>query len=281
MHRDAVDDGVGARHIHVFEDARHMLGIVGALPGMHLAVEIDEDRLARLDVAHQFIADHVERHGLRGEHVLRALIGLTAAVHQRTDAVRIAEREDAEADDQDRDRVGAARAPVYRRHRAEDMIGRELQAPDCFQFVGEYIQQDFRIGFGVDVAQVFAEQFVFEFGGVGEVTVVGERQTERRIDEERLCLGRRIATGGRIAHMADAHVAVKRVHVAGVEHVAHQAIVLAQIHVTSVAGENAGGVLAAMLHHRQTVVNSLIDRCFRQDTNNAAHRREASDTLKD
>lgn len=50
----------------------------------------------------------------------------------------------------------------------------------------------------------------------------------RGVDVERLGLGRGRAARSRVAHMADADVAHQALHVALLEHVAHQAIILAQ-----------------------------------------------------
>ena len=44
------------------------------------------------------------------------------------------------------------------------------------------------------------------------------------------------------------------------EHVPHQAVVLAQVDAITVAGEDAGGILAAMLQDQQAVVDGLIHR---------------------
>ena len=66
---------------------------------MQPAVLVDEDRLARRHVAHQREAEHVERDALGGEHVLDAARGLALAEHERADAVRVAEADDAVADD--------------------------------------------------------------------------------------------------------------------------------------------------------------------------------------
>ena len=46
------------------------------------------------------------------------------------------------------------------------------------------------------------------------------------------------------------------------EHVPHQAVVLAQVDAITVAGEDAGGILAAMLQDQQAVVDGLIHRTF-------------------
>ena len=56
------------------------------------------------------------------------------------------------------------------------------------QFVREYVEQDFGIGAGVDVAQVFVAHVFIKFGSVGEVAVVRQNDAERRADVKRLRL---------------------------------------------------------------------------------------------
>ena len=107
---------------------------------------------------------------------------------------------------------------------------------------------------------VFAEQVVLEFVGVGQVAVVGKRDTVRRIDVKGLRLGRRGTARRRVAHMRDTHVAGQIDHVLVVEHVARQTVGLAQIQATFVAGHDARRVLAAMLQHQQGVIQRLVDR---------------------
>jgi len=78
------------------------------------------------------------------------------------------------------------------------------------------------------------------------------------IDVERLRLGGALAAGSRVAHVANAHVAVQPQHVAGVEDIPYQAVVLAQMQVSAVAGHDARCVLAAMLQHGQSVIDCLV-----------------------
>ena len=64
--RCPVDHRVGPGHVHDLEDARVERGVVGALPAVNGAGEIDEDRLAGLDVA-----DDVEVQGVEGDRFRR------------------------------------------------------------------------------------------------------------------------------------------------------------------------------------------------------------------
>ena len=136
----------------------------------------------------------------------------------------------------------------------------------------EDVQQDLRIGAGVEVAQIIAHEVFLEWPGVGQIAVVRERDAIGRIHIERLGLGRGGAARGGVAHMADAHIALEVQHVAGVKDIAHQPVVFAQIQLAAVTGDHAGGVLAAVLEHGQAVVNGLVDRLPGHDTDYAAHR---------
>src|SRR3546814_1312069 len=55
--------------------------------------------------------------------------------------------------------------------------------------------------------------------GIGQIAVVGQGDAIRGIDVERLRLGRSRTAGGRVAHVADAHVAAQALHVLLGEHV--------------------------------------------------------------
>jgi hypothetical protein len=47
---------------------------------------------------------------------------------------------------------------------------------------------------------------------------------------------------------------------AGVEHIAHQTVVLAQAELVAIAGHDTGGILATVLQHGQGVVDRLVNR---------------------
>ena len=71
--------------------------------------------------------------------------------------------------------------------------------------------------------------------------------------------------------MGDAHVAEQIAHVAGAEHVAHQAVALVHVEGAALAGDDAGRILAAVLQHQQAVIEQLVDGVFRHYTENSAH----------
>ena len=59
--------------------------------------------------------------------------------------------------------------------------------------------------------------------------------------------------------MTNADVAGQGEHVAGVEDIAHETVVLAQKQLVSVTGCDARRVLAAVLQHGQGIIDVLID----------------------
>jgi hypothetical protein len=160
------------------------------------------------------------------------------------------------------------------RHRGEDGLGIQPQLDrGLLQFVREHVQQHLGVGVRVDVPQVLAEHLVLELVGVGQVAVMSEDDPERRVDVERLSFGRvACRAGGRVAAVRDADVARQRAHVARAEYVAHHAVALLHVKGLALAGNDASGVLAAMLQQQQPVVEQLVDGRTRDDSENATHR---------
>ena len=71
--------------------------------------------------------------------------------------------------------------------------------------------------------------------------------------------------------MADADVALQPQHVALLEDIAHQAVLLAHEQLAVVAGHDARGILAAVLQDRQRVIDLLIDWRVPDDADDSAH----------
>ena len=66
----------------------------------------------------------------------------------------------------------------------------ERPAPDrVFQLMRQHIEQHFRIGIGVDMAQIQPEQLFLQLLGVGQIAIVRQHQAERQIDVKRLRFG--------------------------------------------------------------------------------------------
>ena len=125
--------------------------MVGALAGVHASIEVEQHRLARRHVADALKIERVQRHAFGGDHVFHAILGRAG----RTPAAgyRMGRgRHQAEADDQRHGGVGARTRRAHRRHRSEDILGIDRQLAALLQFVSEYVEQDFRVGIGVDGA---------------------------------------------------------------------------------------------------------------------------------
>src|SRR5471030_953720 len=92
-------------------------------------------------------------------------------------------------------------------------------------------------------------QFLAQDVGVGQVAVVGERETaEIEIGEDRLVIAVGRATGRGVAVMADRAVALERGNDRLLaEDVADQARSAVIVEMVAVVGDDAGGFLAAML----------------------------------
>ena len=238
---------------------------------MQIAALVDEHGFARQDVALELEADRVERHAFRRNHVLDAVRRLANAEHERPDAVRIAERHDAVADDHRDDGVAARATLVERLDGVEDLLRLQAVRRVLAELVREHVQQHFRVGVGVEVAVVLLLDEAFQLVGVDEVAVVREADAVRRVDVERLRFREARAAGRRVAHVAEADVARELQHVALQEDVADEAVALANAQPAAVVRHDAGGVLAAVLEHRQRVVERLIDGLMTDDSDQSTH----------
>src|SRR5476649_800577 len=226
--RDAVDDRVRTRQIDVFENARCIFGIGGALAGVQLAVFGDVHRFARREVANQGEAKHVQGHAFRGDHVLDDFVGVTLAEYDRTDGVRVTETDDAITGDHCHHGVTTAAAVVHVSHGSEDVFFGGLQLATLGQFMSENVEQHFRIGIGVDVAQVRFVDLLGQLLDVGQVAVVRQGNAIRRVDVKRLGFGRSRTARGWITHMANTHMTDQALHVTLMKHITDQPVVLAQ-----------------------------------------------------
>ena len=116
------------------------------------------------------------------------------------------------------------------------------------------VEEDLRVGSGVDVAPLLA-QALLEVVGVDEVAVVRERDAERVVHVEGLRLRRARRAGGRVAHMADANVAGELGYLLLLEDVADLAVVLVQAQPPVVLCDDAGRILAAVLQGEERLVD--------------------------
>jgi hypothetical protein len=197
--------------------------------------------------------------------------GLSRTDHQRADAVRVAEAEHAVTEHHGDHCVAAPDAPVHRAHGREDVGRGGAGRAEALQLAREHVEQHFGVGRRVEVAAVLALQHVGELARIGQVAVVRQAQAVGRVHVERLRLGRAVAAGRGVAHVADAGVALELQHVALLEHVAHEPVVLAQEELALVGGHDPRRVLAAVLKHRQRVIDLLVDGTETDDADDAAH----------
>ena len=185
------------------------------------------------------------------------------AEDERADAERVAEGEQAVAGDHGDRGVRALDPLVHVRDGLEDLVGVELDARDLrLQLGGEHVEQQLGVARRVHVPAVDVEQVVGELTRVREVAVVHEDDAVGRVDVERLRLllaGCGALRG--VAHVAEAHLAEQRAHVAGAERLAHLALGLVDVEdAVALGGGDARGVLAAVLQQQQGVVDLLVDR---------------------
>ena len=130
-------------------------------------------------VAQQPETGLVERHALRGEHVLAAARAVARPDHERPDAVRIAEADDAVTDDHRDDGVAAAHTPIHRAQGGEDVGRRGARRAEALQLAREHVQQHLGVRARVQVTPVFANQDVGKLRGIGEIAVVRETDADR------------------------------------------------------------------------------------------------------
>ena len=159
VHRYAVHHGIRAGEIHVFKQAGQKTRRFGALAAVKLAIKADKHGFARRNIAHQFIAQAGENDGFGRHHIGGAprFVGRFAQ-HQRADTVRIAEGEHTVAGNQRHHAVCTAHLAVERGHGIKHIAHFQLAAAadHVLQLAGQHVEQHFRIGAGVDVAQVAA-----------------------------------------------------------------------------------------------------------------------------
>ena len=160
---------------------------------------------------------------------------------------------------------------MQRLYGIENLVGRRMTIYADLELVREYVEQHLGVGVGAEVPAVFARQQIGKFVVIREVAVMCQADAVGRVDVERLRLGGFRATGRRVANVTDTHVARQTQHVARVEHVTHEAVGPALLQALLAPGDDARGILTAVLHHRQAVVERLVDGIPANDSDNAAH----------
>ena len=190
------------------------------------------DHLAGMDLAHQLGADDVEGAALGGDDEAVA----EPAEAERPDPVRVAEGDDRVLGHHHR-RVGA----LEPRHHVGDRVLDQLAAVG-----GEQGGDDLRVGGAAEVDPALL-QLGPELDRVGQVAVVGERDLAAVVAPDRLRVLPGAAAGGRVADVADRHVALERLQLLLVEDLGDEAGVAQRGDVAALAGGDPGRLLAAML----------------------------------
>ncbi len=203
------------------------------------AVLVEHDDLAGLDVADIFGADDVERAGFRGQDRAAAEF----AQHQRADAERVA-RPDQLLVGQRHQRIGA----LDRAQRLDEAVDEAVALRLRHQ-----MQDDFGVGGGLHHGAV-AHEFAAQGQSVGEIAVMAYGKTAGvEFGEQRLHVAQDGCAGRGVADMADGEVAGEAFdHLAAGEGVADETQPPLAVKAGAVEGDDAGGLLAAVLQGVQS-----------------------------
>ena len=208
----AVEVRVGPCKVHVLEDAALRLGQVRQADALH-ARAVDDEHLAGLDVADVLGADEVERDGLARDDVRVLAARGQDAEAERTDAARIADRDD-RVRRQEEQRVGA----LDPRERVDDaVLDRDLLA------ARDQVDEHLGVG-GRREDRALLLELGAELVGVREVAVVADRERAARVvDRERLGVADVRAAGRRVADVADGDATGQLLELRRAERVLHEA----------------------------------------------------------
>ena len=191
------------------------------------------------DVADVFRADDVERAGLRRQD----RTAVEFAQHQRADAERIA-RADQLLVGQRHQRIGA----LDRAQRFDEAVDEAVALG-----LRDQMQDDLGVGGGLHHGAV-AHQFAAQRQPVGEIAVMADRKAAGiEFGEQRLHVAQDGRAGGGIADMADGGIAGQALdHLAAGEGIADETEPAFGMKPGPVEGDDAGGLLAAMLQGVQS-----------------------------
>ena len=160
-------------------------------------------------------------------------------------------------------------------HSRKDCIGVKRKTRySPLQFVGKHIEQDFRVGLGINMSSVTTVHIVLQFGRIGKISVVTKNNAKGGIDIKRLgFFGAHSASGCRVANMPNAHLAKKVTHVAGSKDIAHKSRSPRHKNAFSLGRCNARCILTPMLKQKQGVVEHLIHWTGRDNANDTTHKK--------
>ena len=170
------------------------------------------------------------------------------AQRERPHPVRVAEGDDRVLGHR-HGRVGAAQP---RHHVGDDVLD------EAAVVGGEQRRDDLRVR-GAAEGDAALLQLVPELDRVGQVAVVGERDLAPVVAPDRLRVLPGAAAGGRVADVADRHVARQRPQLLLVEDLGDEAGVAHRRDVAALAGGDAGRLLAAVLQRVEAEVGEAGD----------------------
>ena len=274
VNADAVKHAVRTGKVDELERAGGELRILSALAALDVAVQIDPDRLARLHIVLEIEARAGKGDGFRGHHVLgeTAFIRI-GAVAERTDAIRITEREKTFSGNQRDAGIAAADTLMNAAHRLESLFSGERGADhEVADFIREDVQQRLTVTRRIDVTVIELIELLLQAGSVREVPVMRKHDAVRGIHVKRLRLVRRrgAACSG-IAGMRNAGIPEEVSHVAGTEDFAHETHRFMLMEGQTVQRCDAGSILTAVLKEKKRVIKALIYGAVRDHPYNAAH----------
>jgi len=202
VYGDAIDHRVRACQVNIFENAGRQYRRFCTLPRIEVAIHVYEYRLARRHIAQQFEPEYVQYHALGGNHIFSPVFRFQFADNQGADAKRVAEGQHAIVGDHGDYRIGTTATAMHTGHGIEHHIHVQHRIVcGLLDFMRQHVKQNFRIGIGIDMAQILAKHLALELLGVGQVAIVSEHNTKRRVDIEWLRFGSGGTACGRIAHM--------------------------------------------------------------------------------
>jgi len=105
---------------------------------------------------------------------------------------------------------------------------------------------------------VFFGQERFQLGIVDDISVVSHDDPEGGVDEKRLCILPSASSDCGVAGVSDADVSCKALYVVGGKDVSDQAVSLFDVE-AAVIGDNARGILAAVLYRKKPLVELAHD----------------------
>lgn len=142
---------------------------------LSLAETTLRSKLTRVDVLPVGEAEGIANDTLRGHEVVPSTLNLVAlppGPSHRPDSVGITESHDGVTSNHTSAGVGSRSSLHDLAHSAEDVVGVDAELASLLQGVGEEVEEELRVGGGVDVTVSVVVEVVTEVLGVGEVSVL-------------------------------------------------------------------------------------------------------------